>query len=165
MDIAAMLTSLSGFGVQLRTVLSAISVLTGLVLFAVAARMMLKGGRGPDEGPNLPAIGTSMFIGAALIQIARSIEDTRNGLLAGTGSEVRAAMTGVMPAGAGGGIWGLLMSTCLIWIATIGAVGMFRGFLLWNKAGSGDQQGGAGDYFWRGAWHVIGGAICINIGS
>ena len=159
-----MLNDLSTFGVQLRTVLSAISALTGLILFAVAGRMLVKTNRG-DEGPNLGAVGISLFVGAALLQIARSIEDTRTGLLAGAGAEVRTMMSTAIPAGSGGPFWTLLLSTCLIWIATIGAIGMFRGFLLWNKAGSGEQQGGAGDYFWRGLWHIVGGAICINIGA
>ena len=165
MDVTALLNSASAFAVQLRPVLSAISVLAGLVLFAIAGKLLIKGGRGMDEGPNFVAIGTSIFIGAALIQIARSIDDTRTGLLAGAGSEIRGAMTaaGVIPAGAG--IWGLLISTCLVWVATLGAFGMFRGFLLWHKAGSGDQQGGSGDYFWRGLWHILGGAICINLGT
>ena len=166
MDLTALLTNLSAFGVQLRTVLSAVSALAGLILFAVAGRTLLKGGRGPDEGPHLGAVGIHLFVGAALLQIAKSIEDTRIGLLAGAGSEVRTMMTTVVPAGSGGPFWILLMSTCLVWIATIGAIGMFRGFLLWNKAGSGDQQGGnSGDFFWRGLWHIIFGAICINIGA
>lgn len=73
----------------------------------------------------------------------------------------------VIPAGAGGSFWTLLMNTCLVWVATIGCIGMFRGFLLWNKAGAGDSAMGqsSGDYFWRGLWHIIGGAIAINIGT
>lgn len=165
MDITAALTSMAALQGPLRTALSAIAVLAGIFLFATAGRALIKGGRGQDEGPNLPAIGISMFVGAALVQFSRSITDTSSGLLAGAGSEVRTMMTSAIGAGTGGPFWTLLMSTCLVWIATIGAVGMFRGFLLWNKAGSGDSQGGQGDYFWRGLWHIIGGAICINIGS
>lgn len=165
MDLTELLNNVQAMGVQLRTVLTAIAGLSGLILFAIAGRALVKPGRGHDDGPNLPAIAVNLFIGASLLQIARSIDDTRNGLLAGTGREVREMMAYALPAGTGGNMWTLLMSTCLVWIATIGAIGMFRGFLLWNKAGSGEAQGGSGDYFWRGLWHIIGGAICINIGS
>jgi len=162
-DITAILNNLTSLGAAVRAALSVVSVLAGLVLFASAGRSLVKGQRG-EEGPNLMAVGVQLFIGAACIQIARSIEDTRVGLLAGAGSEVRSMMAYAVPA-AGNGVWSLLMSTCLVWIATIGAIAVFRGFLLWNKSGSGDSPGGSpGDFFWRGIWHIFGGAVCINIG-
>lgn len=165
MDLTATLQSLAAFAAQIRGSLSVFAVLAGIVMFASAARALLKT-QGYDQGPNLLGVGVRMFIGAALFQLARSIEDTRTGLLAGAGQEVRVMMGTVMPAGAGGGFWQLLLSTCLVWIATIGCIGMFRGFLLWNKAGAGDSQGGqGGDFFWRGLWHIVGGAIAINIGT
>lgn len=163
MDVVALLGSLTAFGVSMRSFLALIGVLAGLWLFASAGRALIKPDRG-EESPNLGAVAVKLFAGAALIQLSRSIEDTRNGLLAGAGTEVRQMMAYAIPA-SNGGIWGLVMSTCLVWVATIGCFAVFRGFLLWNKAGSGDSSGGQGDFFWRGLWHILGGSICINMGS
>lgn len=58
--------------------------------------------------------------------------------------------------------WTLAWSVVIVWVVLIGVIGVFRGLLLWNTATT-DQQGG-GDLFWRGLWHIVGGAAAVNIG-
>lgn len=58
--------------------------------------------------------------------------------------------------------WTLAWGVVISWIVLIGVVGMFRGLLLWNSATTETQ--GSGDYFWRGLWHIVGGAAAVNIG-
>jgi hypothetical protein len=163
-EIIAQVTALARVIIPLFAVLG---VLSGLAIIASAARMLLVGGSGRfgsgQEDPSLMAVAIKLFIGACLIQFSTSIGWTRD-VLAGAGTEVREAMAYVVPAG-GNGVWTQVLAACLLWVATIGVAAMYRGFLLWNKAGSGENQGGDGDYFMRGLWHILAGGVCINIGT
>jgi len=163
-DLVAIFGYLNDFAAVLIPLFSVFGVLAGLVLFGSAAKALVWNRRGgmQEEVP-LASVGVQMFIGACLFQFGTSIDWTRSGMLGGAGSGTRAAMALVTPGSSS--TWNLLLDTSFLWLAAIGVAGMFRGFLLWNKAGSGDNQGGSGDFFWRGLWHILGGAICINIGT
>ncbi|CAN7784768.1 hypothetical protein LJR175_008431 [Variovorax sp. LjRoot175] len=49
------------------------------------------------------------------------------------------------------------------WLFLLGVCAIFRAFLLFNRAAQGDAQ--EGDGFWRGFWHILGGAILLNIAT
>lgn len=158
-DIQALLASANALAAAILPLMSVLSSLAGLYIIAQAARILLKDDQ-RDGG--LPAVGVKLLIGACLVQFGTSIEWTRE-LFAGAGTEVRVAMAYVLAKETK--VWGEIVQAGLLWLATIGVLGMFRGFLLWNKAGSGDSSGGGRDHFWAGLWHIAGGAICINIGT
>lgn len=65
---------------------------------------------------------------------------------------------------AGGGTGGALSfvwAAISTWVVFLGTAGFFRGFLLFDKASQGGQD--SGDNAWRGLWHIIGGALCVNV--
>lgn len=166
MDVVALLTTMSAFGVQLRTVVAALAAVAGALFVLSAARTMVAAGHQSNYQPvKWGAIFTKIVVGGCLLQIAKIITDLRIGLLAGAGSEVRSMMTYGGATTGGSGVWQLLISTALIWVATIGVFAVFRGLLLAHKAGSGEAQGSSGDYFWQAFWHFLGGGIAINIGT
>lgn len=50
-----------------------------------------------------------------------------------------------------------------LWCVFIGTIGFCRGFILFDKASQGSHD--SGDNFWRGLWHVVGGALTVQIFS
>lgn len=66
-------------------------------------------------------------------------------------------------ASSGAGTLGFVWAAISAWVVFLGTAGFMRGFLLFDKASQGQQD--SGDAFWRGLWHVIGGAICVNVFS
>ena len=56
-----------------------------------------------------------------------------------------------------------LWNAIYAWIFLLGVVAIFRAFLLFNRAAQGNAQ--EGDGFWRGFWHIVGGAILVNIAT
>lgn len=147
--------------------LSVISALVGLWMIGSAGLMLWRAGSDHPAARQSGLAGpllTKTIVGALLLQFARSIEMTRE-LMGGAGAEVRAGIVQAAGPSAGSGFWGLVMSALFMWLTVIGTLSIFRGFYLWHKAGAGDNQGGGGDHAWAGLWHVIAGAIAINIGS
>lgn len=163
-DVAAVFGALNSLATVVIPLFALLGVLTGVVMIGQAGKLLVWGRPGGgSESPPLGAVAVKLLIAACLMQLGTSIDWTRNGLMAGAGSGTRDAMTLVTATPAP--IWTLIVSTGLLWLAAIGVAGVYRGFLLFAKAGSGDSQGGqGGDFFWRGLWHILGGAICINIG-
>lgn len=161
-DIAAVFAELNSIALALLPLFSLFGIVAGLVLLAKAAKSLVWGGHNGQQDPEIGAILGRMFMAACLIQFGVSIDWTRD-LLAGVGSGTRTAMSVIVTSSSPS--WQAILDGSLLWLAVIGVAGMFRGFLLMDKAVSGDNQQNGGDFFWRGLWHIIGGAICINIGT
>lgn len=161
-DIEAIFGYLNDFASAILPLFSLFGVIAGLYLLGSSAKMLITDGRGGQEGPNLSAIGIKVFIAGCLLQFSTSIEWTTDGLLAGTGKGAREAMALIVVNTSP--VWDFILKASFLWLAVFGVAGVFRGFLKWNKAGSGESQHG-GDDFWAGLWHIIGGAILINIGT
>lgn len=166
-DLEQLFGYLNTFAAVLLPLFSLFGVIAGLILFWQAGKSLVwghKGGGGShEEGPQLGSIGLKMLIGAILMQFANSVEMTSTGLLAGTGSGTRETLALVVTTTSP--TWELILKTSFLWLAVIGVAGIFKGFLLWAKAANGDSQGGGGDPFWAGLWHILGGAIMVNIGT
>lgn len=56
-----------------------------------------------------------------------------------------------------------LWTAIYAWLFLLGICAIFRAFLLFNRAAQGHAQ--EGDGFWRGFWHILGGAILMNIAT
>ncbi|TAL65703.1 MAG: hypothetical protein EPN79_11015 [Burkholderiaceae bacterium] len=56
-----------------------------------------------------------------------------------------------------------LWTAIYAWLFLLGVCAIFRAFLLFNRAAQGHAQ--EGDGFWRGFWHILGGAILVNIST
>lgn len=166
-DIAETFAYLNEMAVAVLPLFGLFGTIGGVYLVAGAGKSLFtdnKGAGGPNEqGPNLSAVGIKLLIAAILFQFGTSILWTKDDLLAGIGTGARATMALVVVSSSP--TWDIILKTSFIWLQIVGAIGMFKGFLLWNKAGSGNSQGGGGDDVWKGIVHVLGGAILINIGS
>lgn len=142
--------------------------LTGLYLIGSAGVTMFKAGANPQghqgDAPVGQVVLVKSIIGALFLQFSRSVEMTRE-LMGGAGVGVREGLAYAVPAQAGGGFWGAVMAAGFLWLSVIGTIAIFRGFLLWVKAGSGENSRGGGDDTWAGFWHIVAGGIAINIGS
>lgn len=66
-------------------------------------------------------------------------------------------------ASAGNNTLQLIWAAISAWAVFMGMVGFMRAFLLFDKASQGGHD--SGDAMWRGFWHLIGGALVINIFS
>lgn len=166
-DLAVLFGYLNDMAGAILPLFSLFGVIAGLYLLGSASMELLsdgRGGGGPHaQGPNLSAIGVKVLIAACLLQFATSIEWTSNGLMDGVGGGAREAMALVIVNQSP--TWELILKTSFLWLQLVGVAGMFRGFLKLHEAGSGDNQRGGSDPFWSGVWHLIGGAILINIGG
>jgi len=56
-----------------------------------------------------------------------------------------------------------LWAAIYAWLFLLGVCAIFRAFLLFNRAAQGHAQ--EGDGFWRGFWHILGGAILVNLAT
>lgn len=163
-DPVVLLTEMAAVASLVQPLLVALGVTVGLFFVGQAGMLMVKGRDGNgDDVPVVPIVG-KLFIAACLISFSRSVGNTLD-LLGGAGSEVRAAVAYVAPTNGGGDIWSIALNAAFLWVAAIGAVGVFRGFLLWQDMANGENRNGGGDLFWRGLWHILGGGVAINMGS
>lgn len=163
-DLTAMLNEMAAVASAIQPLLVAVGVTAGLILIGQAGLLMVKGRNGSQDDVPFGAVAGKLFIAACLMSFSRSISNTLE-LLGGAGSEVRSAVAYVTPAGGGTEVWSLALNVAFLWVAAIGAVGAFRGFLLWHEMANGENRNGGGDLFWRGLWHIVGGGVAINMGS
>lgn len=143
---------------------------TGIWLIGSSIMTFVKASDARNAGDERSSIGRAagkLLIGALLFQLSWTMSQFSL-LLFGVGlpedstasaNQVLAYMS--MPA-AVTGFWRDVIQVCLIWIVLLGWASAFRGILQWHKAASG-EGGNQGDPFWKGVWHIIGGAAAINM--
>lgn len=145
--------------------LTGLAVIAGLVILYFAIRDLYRKGEGRHAGQEVGygAIALKFLVGGMLLRFGAFMQDISFTLF---GAEIQGS-TGVlayMPIGVQAGFWKQVLEVCLLWIVMLGWAGAFRGLLLWNSAANGGQSGGSsGDLFWRGLWHLIGGAVAVNL--
>ncbi|TXI24226.1 MAG: hypothetical protein E6Q67_03130 [Roseateles sp.] len=165
LDITGMLNDMAAVTRAFWPMLSALGVVTGLVLIGQAGKLLVDAG-GPNSQHESVPIGfvlTKTFIGAMLLSFMRSVNMAASDLLAGAGADARTTLAYYAPANSGGGIWGLVLNVCFLWVGVMGACAIFRGLYKWHAAGSGKSQT-RGDDFWSGLWHIVFGGIAVNMG-
>ncbi len=163
-DIAAVFALLNDLADAFVPLFSIFGVLAGVYLIGSAGKELVYGQpNSGNEGPKLSAIAIRLVIAALLMQFSISIAWTAGDLLAGSGSGARDSVALITTTTSS--TWTAILNASFKWLMVMGMAGIFRGFLKWNQAGSGDNRGGGSDPFWSGLWHIIGGAILFNIGS
>jgi len=161
---------LSGLGAIARSAAPAIGVLrfmVGMFFVGRSGYLMWNGreGRGVHDDVPIGAVLANLMVGAALIQLNQTIANTRS-TLGGAGSEVRSTMLYMAnSSGQGSAIYQLALTTAFAWLALLGIVAVVRGLLMWRELAAGTNRGGGDNLAWAGFWHVVGGGICINIGT
>jgi hypothetical protein len=143
-------------------------VAVGLVLIFLALRKMymltdMGGARGANgQEPGWGAIAGQLLIGGLMLRLGGTVQDMSNLLFGGDIQDISGVMA-YAPLPAQAGFWSQVLQVCLLWVVMLGWAGAFRGLLLWNQGVSGGHSGGNGDYYWRGFWHLIGGAAAVNL--
>ncbi|HWS26694.1 MAG TPA: hypothetical protein VN259_09020 [Xanthomonadales bacterium] len=168
-DISALLAGAQAFAENLIPFLvGAAAVVVGLVVIFSAIRnvyQMGATGRASASGNEVGYGGVAMklLVGGLLLRFAATLQDTSQ-LLFGVAIQSHHGVLAYAPLPAQAGMWRQVLEVVLLWVVMIGWVGAFRGLMLWNSAANGGGSGGSsGDLFWRGLWHLIGGATAVNL--
>ncbi len=145
---------------------TALTVVAGLiVIYSGLSALFRKGSDSRSQGsePGYGGIAVRLLVGGMLLRFGATVEDISL-LLTGAGVQDYRGVLAYSPLPGGNNAWTQVYEVCLLWLVMIGWAGAFRGLLLWNKASNGSSGGGsAGDLFWQGTWHLIGGALAVNI--
>lgn len=160
-----LLAGLKSFAIAFIPVIAGpIAVFAGMVLIGSAVKMMAfaeEESRSSGRGV-WTKVGMRMLIGGGLLQLSSTMQGVSELLL---GKPIE-SYRGVMAyAGAANvpGPWAAVLEVCMLWVVLLGWVAAFRGLIQWNTAASGGGGQGAGDYFWKGLWHIVGGGVAINL--
>lgn len=142
----------------------ALGMLAGIYLVGKSAWSIVKMGERQSQGENnWGTAGLQLLIGALLLQFGSTMQSVSQ-LLFGQGiQDYRGAMAYMpMPSGSAG-FWRQVLEVCLIWVLMLGWIAAFRGFMQWSAAANGAGGRNDGDFFWKGVWHIVGGAAAINL--
>jgi len=162
-DIGQMLINAEGFFTGITDFLPIFALMSGMVLLASSLYKAFNLSRENRDGRDhngILGIVSSIVIASLMINWSLA-EDMSSDLLSLSGS---------------GGAFGYMPPTQTAYqqqvlhavftaISAIGAIGIFRGLLLWKQAGESSQMSkGDGGGMWSGFWHILGGAAALNIG-
>lgn len=166
-DTLGFLNNMKDFGEAFIPVVSVLAFVAGVFLLGNTMLHVVNANRGQgalshaDGGVKTGAVLMRMGISACLISFSMYMSKTIETLF-GQEVDYRTALAYAPVAQMSSNpYWQLAWTVCVVWVVLIGVVGMFRGLLLWNSAST-ENQGG-GDLFWRGLWHIVGGAAAVNI--
>jgi hypothetical protein len=165
-DPSALIQGLGAIAVAAAPAIGVLLFVVGMFFVARSGYLMWRGreGRGVHDDVPFGAVVANLFAGAALMQLNKTISNTRE-TLGGAGGEVRAAMQ-YMASGAGSAapIYQMALGAAFAWLALIGICAVVRGLLMWRELAAGGNRGGGDNMAWGGFWHIVGGGICVNIG-
>jgi hypothetical protein len=165
-DVVPLLEKLGALAQAAAPAIGVLLFMVGMCFVARSGYIMWMGreGRGVNDDVPMGAVLGNLFVGAALIQLNKTVSNTREAL-GGAGSDVRSAMQ-YMASGAGdaAAVYKIAMGTAFAWLALIGICAIVRGLLMWRELAAGGNRGGGDNLTWAGLWHIVGGGICVNIG-
>lgn len=159
-DLAAIADTLKTFAQEGTSFIYTAAMAAGITLTLIALIDIIKKGKDNHQDKTWGAIVGRLAIASCLVTLAGKLEI----IIATNGSTepVKQAMAYVQgTAGGGGGTLSFIWAVISAWIVFLGTAGFMRGFLLFDKASQGGQD--AGDNMWRGLWHIVGGALCVNL--
>lgn len=159
-DITALLAGLNAIAAAMLPLLGAVAALMGLFFIGKAVFGLFPSDRNADIRPGLLVM--QALVGAMLLRASGTVQWARE-IVGGTGSGLRSYLTISGPASSG--ILQQIVSVGMLWVAVIGFLGVIRGLALWREAAMGDARSSGKDPFWAGLWHILGGAIAVNIGT
>lgn len=167
-DLQALTDTLKTFAQEGTDFIYVAALVAGIALSLFALKDLIAKGQGQyDKGGQAKswgAISLRLVLGSCLVTLASKLDL----IIATNGNTepLRQALAYAQGSATGGGgstTLTLIWAAVSTWVVFLGTAGFMRGFLLFDKASQGGQD--SGDTFWRGLWHVIGGAICVNVFS
>lgn len=164
-DLSATLAGFRGLAENLVPfLLTGAAVLAGLGVIFFAIRRIYQAGLPGHHGQRVSwgGVALQLLIGGLMLRLAGFMQDLSQ-LLFGTGIQDIRGVMAYVPLSGTASAWSEVLEVVLLWVLMLGWLGAFKGLLLWNKASYGGDSGQGGDYFWRGFWHLIGGAAAVNL--
>lgn len=166
-NVQALLTASRAFAESfIPFLVQSVAVLGGLYIIFSAVRAMFKKGSermGGGRDVEWSGIAIKLLVGGMLLRLSSTVTDVSY-MLTGAGVQDVRGVLAYAPVAQSAGMWAGVFEVCLLWVVMLGWAGAARGLFLWNKAA--DGGGGAsdgGDLFWRGFWHLVGGAAAVNL--
>jgi hypothetical protein len=142
------------------------AVLTGMAILLTAVHGLYANAnpRTASQAPGYGGLFAKLLVGGLFLRMSATVGDFSQ-LLFGAGVQDIRGVMAYAPLPQEAGFWQEVFEVCLLWVVLIGWAGVFRGFLLWNKAANGNASGQGGDHFMQGMWHVIGGVSAVSMTS
>lgn len=165
-DLAGLSDAMKQFAQEATTFIYLPAMAVGIVLTLISLTEIVnkgKSGGGYGQEKSWGAILGRLLIASCLVTLAQKLDS-----FIATNGNVEPIKQALLYAqgtagGGGAGPMSFVWSAISAWVIFIGTAGFFQGFMLFDKASQGQQD--SGDAFWRGCWHVLGGALCVNIFS
>jgi multisubunit Na+/H+ antiporter MnhB subunit len=160
MDYLAIARTLRDFAVEGTSFMFLAAVMFGIGIVLWAIVLLIRKGmpRGDDE-ISFGSIGMKFFIGALLTVMGWTM-----GLVLDTTGDTQAlsgALSYVRDNSANNEVVNAIWVALGAWCVFLGTIAFFRGLLLLNKSTAGGRD--AGDDVWRAFWHIVGGALTVQI--
>ncbi|VTU44969.1 hypothetical protein [Variovorax sp. RA8] len=161
-DFAAFLNEFAALGRAFVPLVYWAALLIGFFFAGSALHKIAKMGHDHHGGqqPTWAGVGGNLLvtIGATMLSAwVESLSRDYGGIGEGVASQMAYIRDGT--SGSLKPLWDAIYA----WIFLLGVCAIFRAFLLFNRAAQGHAQ--EGDGFWRGFWHILGGAILVNIAT
>lgn len=166
MDYQAFMTGTRTFVEAATPTVSVMAAFAGLLCFVSCGRMMFNqhdgAGRGEDRVGSKVAMRA--FIGALLLQFQTTMTWMIDLLFGAPATSVSSVVAYSGGGSGGSNFWNDVLQICMLWVTLLGWLAAFRGLMAFNTASTGGpSSGNSGDLFWKGVWHLVGGALCVNI--
>lgn len=164
-DLQPFFDALKQFASEGTTFIYLLALCLGFVFGLMALIDMVAKGKGSGYGQekSWSSILFRLLIASCLVTLASKLDMilATNGDM--TGAKQALAYAQGSAAGGSAGALSFVWAAISTWVVFMGTAGFMRGLLLFDKASQGGQD--SGDTTWRGVWHVIGGALCVNLFS
>ena len=161
-DFAAFLNDSAALGKALVPLVYWTALAVGVFFAGSALNKIVEMGKDSPSGrqPTWPAVGGNLLVTAGCTMLNAWVESLSN-QFGGVGEGVASQMAYMRDNSSGSlaPLWAAIYA----WLFLLGVCAIFRGFLLFNRAAQGQSQ--EGDGMWRGFWHLLGGAILVNIAT
>lgn len=142
-------------------VFTAISVVVGCIFVFNGIKKMVEHSKGGNPHESVFAyVAINLATGAALLQFSFFVSAL---VMSVFGAELQPpsnALSYMPDKIKGTPMLDAMITAGSMWVAVIGAISIFRGFVLWNSLARGQAAQGAG---WKGFWHIVFGTLTVNI--
>lgn len=161
-DFAGFLNEFAALGKAFVPLVYWAALLIGFFFTGSALQKIAKMGhdQGGGQQPTWAGVGGNLLVTIGATMLSAWVDSLSNDF-GGIGEGVASQMA-YMRDGTNGSLKPL-WNAIYAWLFLLGICAIFRAFLLFNRAAQGHAQ--EGDGFWRGFWHVVGGAILVNIAT
>ncbi|AXA80623.1 hypothetical protein CE206_29060 (plasmid) [Achromobacter xylosoxidans] len=142
-----------------------LAVLTGVFFMYRALNLAVADSKGMREGrPLFGPFVAHFMLGFFMLRLAGFSTDVIVLLSGGQPQPPSSALSYLPPQISESNFWRKVALAIAAWVAMFGAIGVYRGLLLWRELADGNPNSN-GDLMWRGLWHIVFGGIALNIGG